>query len=110
MYGHGFSNDYFVAYLAEEVNNMWRLQWGDEWQEAKKKRLNSQKNSKISLKIDLASMSKLQVGSFGKKSDSNQKNKKNKKNVLTLGFDPGFTKALVNTNKNNIFVFKFKYS
>lgn len=96
MYGHNFSNDHFTAYLAEEVNNMWKWQWGDEWKEAKKKRLNFQKNSKTALKVDLASMSKLQLGISGKKSESS---KKVKKNTFTLGFDPGFTKSIVNATK-----------
>lgn len=96
IYGQNFSNDYFVAYLAEEVNNMWRLQWGHEWLEARRKRLNSSKNIKNLPKIDLLSMSKLQVGSFGKKEKT--KKKKQTKNSLTLGFDPGFTKLLVKNN------------
>ena len=28
LYGGQTSNEYVTAYLAEEVNNMWRLQWG----------------------------------------------------------------------------------
>lgn len=76
---------------------MWRLQWGNEWKIARKKRLNSSKNIKNDLKIDIVSMSKLQVDSFGKNSDKNKKIKKSK-NTHTLGFDPGFTKLLLKKN------------
>ena len=94
MYGGNFSKDYFTAYLAEEVNNMWRLQWGFEWLEAKRKRLKTTKNVKNGAKIDLQAMAKLNIGSFGKTSNAT-KQKKQKKNVFTLGFDPGFTKILL---------------
>lgn len=101
-----FSNDYLTAYLAEEANNMWRSQWYSEWLDAKRKRLSVVKTIKNTLKIDLQAMSKLQVGYFGKNIDPS-KLKKQRKNVLTLGFDPGFTKLLFkNTNdslKNKIY-------
>lgn len=100
IYGSNFSNDYFTAYLAEEVNNMWRLQWGSEWLEAKKKRVNLQKNVKNNFKVDLISMSKLQVDAVSKKKDAN-KIKKSKRNVFTLGFDPGFTKNIIKNNSQN---------
>lgn len=98
IYGTNFSNDYFTAYLAEEVNNMWRLQWGLEWLEAKKKRVNLQKNVKNNFKVDLVSMAKLQIDSFNKKKTS-PKLKKSKRNVFTLGFDPGFTKTIIKASK-----------
>lgn len=97
IYGNNYSNDCITAYLAEEVNNMWRLQWYYEWFESKKKRINLQKNIKNSFKVDLLSMSKLQIDVISKKKDST-KSKKSKKNVFTLGFDPGFTKNIIKQN------------
>jgi len=97
IYGSNYSNDCIVAYLAEEVNNMWRLQWYYEWLESKRRRLNLQKNIKNNFKIDLISMSKLQIDTISKKNDS-PKSKKSKKNVFTLGFDPGFTKNIIKQN------------
>ena len=97
IYGSSYSNDCITAYLAEEVNNMWRLQWYYEWFESKKKRVNLQKNVKNNFKVDLVSMSKLQVDVISKKKDST-KSKKSKKNVFTLGFDPGFTKNIIKQN------------
>ena len=47
IYGQNILNDGFTAYVAEEVNNMWRLQWGNEWLLARKKRINSQKTIKV---------------------------------------------------------------
>lgn len=75
---------------------MWRLQWGSEWREAKKKRLAAQKNARVSPKIDLAAMAKLNVGAGNDSSKKQNKTKQRKKGVFTLGFDPGFTKNLVN--------------
>ncbi len=97
IYGPAFSNDSFTAYLAEEVNNMWRLQWGAEWFEARRKRLNSQKNSRNSVKIDIIAMSKLQIDSYSKNKEAT-KLKKQKRNVFTLGFDSGFTKQVLKTS------------
>lgn len=95
MYGLNVTNDYITAYLAEEVNNMWRLQWGSEWREAKRKRLTAQKNPRLQPKVDLIAMSKLDIGVVSEKSKNQSKLKQRKKGVLTLGFDPGFTKSLV---------------
>lgn len=94
IYGTSFSNESFTAYLAEEVNNMWRAQWGSEWFEARRKRINTQKNARNAVKIDLLAMSKLQIDSYSKNKDVN-KLKKQKRNVFTLGFDSGFTKQVL---------------
>lgn len=95
LYGQNFSNEYYVAYLAEEVNNMWRLQWEREWRDARKKRLVSTRSNIHGVNIDLVSMSKMQVGGSLKKKDQLVKKTKTKKNCFTLGFDPGFTKLLL---------------
>merc|ERR1711990_890295 len=44
-------------------------------------------------KIDLLSMSKGFVGKYGKASDKQKK--KNKQSYISLGFEPGFVKALL---------------
>ena len=99
LYGENFSKDYFVAYLAEEVNRMWKSQWEKEWYEAKQKRIKSTKNVKNLPKIDLVAMSKLQLGQTSNNNKKNSKRKIQKKNVFTLGFDPGFTKDLMKKGK-----------
>jgi len=99
LYGENFSKDYFVAYLAEEVNRMWKSQWEKEWYEAKQKRIKSTKNVKNLPKIDLVAMSKLQLGQTSNNNKKNSKKKIQKKNVFTLGFDPGFTKDLMKKGK-----------
>lgn len=73
---------------------MWRAQWGSEWFEARRKRINTQKNARNAVKIDLVAMSKLQIDSYSKNKDVN-KLKKQKRNVFTLGFDSGFTKQVL---------------
>ena len=37
IYGNISSNELNVAYLAEQINMLWKLQWEQEWREAKKK-------------------------------------------------------------------------
>ena len=97
LYGSLPLDDLSVAYLAEQTNLLWKLQWENEWKEAKKKRLVALKSSK-STSVDLYSMSK------GIVDNSNNKKAKKKtkthfgKNLFTLGFDPGFTKALIKAN------------
>lgn len=98
IYGHSLINVYFVAYLAEEVNNMWKSQWHSEWLQAKMKRLKTKQSKNTKLKIDFLSMSKMEVDGFSKKEKSNRKKNISKKNSFTLGFDPGFTKILLKKN------------
>lgn len=54
--------------------------------------------------VDLYSMSKGVVDGSGNKK-SKKKNVKSQfsKNLFTLGFDPGFTKALIKANYTNIY-------
>jgi len=100
LYGQNFSNEYYTAYLAEEVNNMWRLQWEREWRDARKKRFMASKNNIHSVNVDLAAMAKMQVGGSLKKKDQSVKKTKVKKNCFVLGFDPGFTKLLLRNSVN----------
>ena len=96
LYGNLPVNELNVAYLAEQVNLLWKLQWEQEWKEAKKKRVATLKKDAGITKIDLYSMSQGMVGNYSKKADKSKKQKSGlKKNYFTLGFDPGFTKALL---------------
>jgi hypothetical protein len=47
-----------IAYLAEQINLLWKFQWERAWKSAKKKRLIQAQNENIVQKIDLLSMSK----------------------------------------------------
>ncbi len=95
LYGNLPVNELNVAYLAEQVNLLWKLQWEQEWKEAKKRRVVSLKKGSNVSKIDLYSMSQGMVGDYSKKGDKAKKQKNIRKSSFTLGFDPGFTKALL---------------
>lgn len=99
LYGNLPLENLNVTYLAEQINLLWKLQWENEWKEAKKKRLVAMKSNYKSTSVDLYSMSKGIVDSSGNKK-SKKKNIKSQfsKNLFTLGFDPGFTKALIKAN------------
>lgn len=85
--------------LAERVNMLWKLQWENEWRAAKKKRLHSVKSNSKVTSVDLYSMSRGFVNIESKKKKDKKKAKANySKNVLSLGFDPGFAKALMQSN------------
>ncbi len=81
-----------IAYLAEQINNLWRLQWDSEWKQAKRQRQIQAKKSKIFSKIDLKSATS-SISVKGKKKNIN----------YVVGFDPGFTKYIfkqsLKTNK-----------
>ncbi len=106
IYGSSSIHETTVAYFAEQINLLWKLQWEKEWLSAKKKRTQIFKKKTGSYKIDLYSMAKGQVSS-GDSAGSKKKNKKKKdvgKNVFLLGFDPGFTKKLLRkTSFNQLF-------
>ena len=99
LYGSLPLDDLSITYLAEQTNLLWKLQWENEWKEARKKRLVAMKSNIRVASIDLYSMSKGIVDT-----SSNKKAKKKKiknhfgKNLFTLGFDPGFAKALIKAN------------
>ena len=74
-------NELNIAYLAEQINNLWRLQWDSEWKKAKKQRLAQAKKSKNFFKVDLKLIASGNVAI------------KNKKKInYLIGFEPGFTK------------------
>ena len=84
-----------IAYTAEYVNTLWKIQWMDEWVSAKAGRLKF-KGHPSSMKIDLYSMANYQVMHPLKLKNLSKKQKQSfKKNYFSLGFDPGFTKFLL---------------
>jgi len=84
-----------TVYLAEQINLLWKVQWESEWKAAKKNRLRMQRQGGAA-KADLVSMAKGNVISPQKLKKMNKKQKQAlKKNSFTLGFDPGFTKKII---------------
>jgi len=84
-----------VAYSAEYVNLLWKIQWLNEWLSAKASRLKF-KGHPNSMKIDLYSMANYQVIHPLKLKNLSKKQKQSfKKNYFSLGFDAGFTKFLL---------------
>lgn len=76
-------SDLNMAYLAEQMNNLWKIQWDKEWKKAKKQRLGSNsKNPYNRYKVDLVALA---LGNVSKKKKKGQVG-------YTIGFDPGFTK------------------
>ena len=73
-----------IAYLAEQMNSLWRLQWDYEWKNAKRQRELQDKKSKNFFKVDLK-----QIAS------GNVSTKNKKKLNYIIGFDPGFTKFVI---------------
>lgn len=96
VYGGASLHEANIAYLAEQINLLWKLQWEKEWSLAKKKRNQIFKKKTASYKIDLYSMAKGQVSSS--EGSSGKKKKEGGKNSFMLGFDPGFTKKLLRKN------------
>lgn len=95
---HGQINMY---YLAEQINLLWKVFWKDEWLNARKKVLVTQKKKNVT--VDVASMAKGNIVSPTRLKKMSKKQKSSiGKNTLTLGFDVGFTKkVLVDIYKRN---------
>ena len=95
MYGKLPLNEINTAYLAEQINLLWKVQWELEWKDAKKQRLKAiRKGNKT--KIDVSNMAKGQIVSPEKLKKMNKKQRQSiKKNTYSLGFDLGFTKKIV---------------
>jgi len=90
-----------VAYTAEYVNMLWRFQWPFEWYSAKVGRLKF-KGHPNTMKIDLYSMANYQVMYPLKLKNLTKKQKQSyKRNYFSLGFDPGFTRPLLNSVFNS---------
>jgi len=98
LYGSLPLDDLSVAHLAEQTNLLWKLQWENEWKEARKKRLVAMKTNVRSTSVDLYSMSKGIVDTSSNKKSKKKVKSHFGKNLFTLGFDPGFAKALIKAN------------
>jgi len=89
-----------IAYTAEYVNNLWKVQWPLEWYCAKVS-LDNFTGHPSTLRIDLYIMSKYQVMHPLKLKNMSKKQKQSyRKNYFSLGFEPGFTKPLINAMFN----------
>lgn len=98
LYGSLPLDNLSTAYLAEQTNLLWKLQWENEWKEARKRRLISIKSNTRVTTVDLNAMSKGIVNSVSTKKSKKQKKVTFNKNLFTLGFDTGFVKALIKAN------------
>jgi len=80
-------SDLNMVYLAEQINNLWRIQWDSEWKQAKRQRQNQLKkaNNNVFAKIDLKAIASANVAPKNKKKNS----------LYLVGFDPGFTKHVI---------------
>ena len=109
FYGTVPASEINMAYLAEDINSLWKAQWVNEWKAAKKKvKIAEMKNKNTPIKIDLKSMAENVIITDDitkKKLKANKKKRVIQKNVFTLGFDVGFTKFVLKNyqqlNKNN---------
>jgi len=79
-----------IAYLAEQINNLWRIQWEGEWKKARRQRQIAAKKSKNVYNVDL-----------GLIASGNVTVKNKKKSFYSLGFDYGFTKHVLKQNIKN---------
>lgn len=75
-------SDLNIAYLAEQINSLWKIQWDSEWKKAKRQRQIQTQNTFNNFKVDLKAIAS---GNISTK-------KKKKQSGYTIGFDPGFTK------------------
>ena len=75
-------SDLNIAYLAEQMNSLWKLQWDAEWKKAKRQRQLQAKKSRNFYKVDLKTIASGNVSVREKKKKAN----------YVVGFDPGFTK------------------
>lgn len=87
-------NELNIAYLAEQINSLWKLQWDSEWKKAKRQRQLQAKKSRNFYKVDLKAIASANVSV----------NNKKKNMGYVIGFDPGFTKYVIKQSmkfKNN---------
>ncbi len=106
FYGNMPENEINMAYLAEDINSLWKVQWEHEWKTAKKRlKILERGNKRTPVKIDLVSMAQGNIITDDltqKKLKANKKKRIIQKNVFTLGFDPGFTKFVLQNCHNPI--------
>lgn len=74
-----------VAYLAEQINNLWRIQWDSEWKKAKRQRQLQSNKTRNFYNVDLKTIASGNVSVRDGKKKSN----------YVVGFDPGFTKYVL---------------
>lgn len=74
-----------IAYLAEQINSLWKIQWDSEWKKAKRQRQIQAKKSRNFYKVDLKAIASANVSVNDKKKNSS----------YVIGFDPGFTKYVI---------------
>jgi hypothetical protein len=74
-----------IAYLAEQINSLWKIQWDSEWKKAKRQRQIQAKKSRNLFKVDLKAIASANVSVKDKKKQSG----------YLVGFDPGFTKYVI---------------
>mgnify|MGYP003878936079 FL=1 len=101
LYGSLPLDNLNITYLAEQTNLLWKLQWENEWKEARKKRLVAMRSNIRVTSVDLYSMSKGIVDNSNNKKIKKKVKSSFSKNLFTLGFDPGFAKALIKANYIN---------
>ena len=77
MYSSINLSDLNIAYLAEQINNLWRLQWESEWRFSRKQRKGLTKKSKNFFNVDLKQIA------------SGSISLKKKKKILFSGVWPG---------------------
>jgi len=77
-------NELNIAYLAEQINNLWKLQWDSEWKKAKRQRQVQTKKARGYYNVDLKTIASANVSV-----------KDDKKANYVIGFDPGFTKYVL---------------
>jgi ribosomal protein S13 len=78
-------NELNIAYLAEQINSLWKLQWDTEWKKAKRQRQIQAKKSRNYYKVDLRTIASANVSVNDKKKNAS----------YVIGFDPGFTKYVI---------------
>lgn len=78
-------NELNIAYLAETINNLWKLQWDNEWKKAKRHRQVQAKKSRNLYNVDLKAIASANVSVRDEKKKAN----------YVIGFDPGFTKYVL---------------
>ena len=104
FYGNVPENEINVAYLAEDINSLWKVQWDHEWKAAKKKmKLANKGNKKAPAKVDLVGMARGNIildDILQKKAKANKRKRLVQKNVYMLGFDAGFTKFILQNTAN----------
>lgn len=59
-----------IAYLAEQINNLWKLQWDNEWKKAKRQRQMQAKKSRNFYNVDLKAIASANVSIKDKKNNT----------------------------------------